>query len=241
MKIGILQADSVAEQFRTAHGDYPEMFEAILTRAAESMGDAVTCETFNVVNQEYPREIGDCHGYVITGSKQSVYDGDEWITRLSDYIRVLHASRKPLVGICFGHQLIAEALGGKTQAAEVGWGVGVHSYDIITDHWSMAPALEDYSVLVSHKDQVTELPAGAALLAQSDFCPNAMFAIDDHILALQGHPEFQKGYSEDLMNWRREILGEELYQAGIQSLGSDLQSPELALWILRFLKGPESV
>ena len=105
----------------------------------------------------------------------------------------------------------------------------------------MAPAMRQYRVLVSHKDQVTALPVGATLLASSEFCPNAMFTIADHVLALQGHPEFLPGYSEDLMNMRRDMIGEEVYQTGIASLEHDLQSVQVAQWMVHFLKGDQSV
>ena len=241
MKIGILQADSVLAQFQPDHGDYPGMIELILSNAAGQLGQSLSCETYNVVRGQYPVSTSDCDGYVITGSKQSVYDGDEWITRLSDYIQVLHVEKRPLVGICFGHQLIADALGGKTEGARVGWGVGCHGYEIVDKHWCMTPDMAEYSVLVSHRDQVMKLPEGAKLLAASDFCPNAMYSIEDHIFALQGHPEFRKEYSEDLINYRRKMIGEDVYHAGLASLRNDLQTPELALWMVRFLKRNQSV
>jgi len=241
MKIGILQADSVMEQFQPRHGDYPQMIDAILTQAARKIDVDIVCDTYNVVAGDYPEELDSCDGYVISGSRQSVYDPDEWITRLRRFVVDLYAAKVPMVGICFGHQLIADELGGRTEAATSGWGVGAHLYDIVDEHWCMAPAMSQYRVLVSHKDQVTVLPESARLLASSEFCPNAMFTIADHVFALQGHPEFLPGYSEDLMNMRRDMIGEEVYRAGIGSLEYDLQSVQVAQWIVHFLKGDQSV
>ncbi len=236
MKIGVLQADSVMERLRLTHGDYPDMIEGVLSHAASELGENVTFCTYDVVAGHYPDQLDSCNGYVITGSRQSVYDPDEWIKTLRGYVVDLHDLKIPIIGICFGHQLIADELGGTTEAAAGGWGVGSHIYDIVDSHWCIEPEVKQYRVLVSHKDQVMELPDGARLLASSDFCPNAMFSIDDHILALQGHPEFSRGYSEDLMYMRREIVGERVYQQGVESLQHDLQSPEIAKWIVRFLK-----
>ena len=229
------------EQFQPTHGDYPQMIEWILSQAAAELGESISCDTHNVVSGDYPATIDSYDGYVITGSRQSVYDTDAWISELRRYAARLHEAKIPLVGICFGHQLIADELGGRTEAVEAGWGVGAHQYDVIDQHWCMSPAMDQYRVLVSHKDQVTTLPWGAKRLASSGFCPNAMFSIDNHVFALQGHPEFLPGYSEELMKWRREIIGERVYQTGIASLEHQLQSLEIAQWMVRFLKGDQSV
>ncbi|MBT4491860.1 MAG: GMP synthase [Gammaproteobacteria bacterium] len=235
MQIGILQADSVLEQFQGAHGNYPGMIETILTDAAASLGISVNYLTYNVEQGQYPGAVGDCDGYIITGSKKSVYDGDPWIAALIDFVRVLHKEQVRLVGICFGHQLIAEALGGRTTAAKIGWGVGVHNSDVCAQAWFMKPELDRFSLIVSHKDQVTKLPDEARLLAGSDFCPNSMFSIGDHILAMQGHPEFSRAYAADLMNWRKDIIGTEIYKQGMSSLEGPLSHGEVSAWILRFL------
>lgn len=241
MKICILQADTVNKQFQPRHGDYPQMIGRILKKAAAEIGENLFSETYDVVEEKYPASIRDYDGYVISGSRKSIYEDDLWISQLRRFILSLHNEKTPLVGICFGHQLIADELGGVAESAENGWGVGAHEYKIISQHWCMSPRLEKFRVLVSHKDQVTRLPKGAVRLARSDFCANAMFSIDNHIFALQGHPEFLPAYSEELMKWRREIIGEALYHSGIASLEHDLQSPEIAQWIVHFLKGDRSV
>lgn len=233
MRIGILKADSVLKQFQPAHGDYPDMFERRL--GANAKPDT-TFQTYDVEHFEYPVDIDECDAYVITGSKKSVYDDEPWIKQLEAFVVRLNLARKPLAGICFGHQLVAQALGGKTEAAAVGWGVGVHESRIDQTQSYMQPALPTAKVLVSHKDQVTVLPTGASLLASSDFCPNSMYQVQEHIFCMQGHPEFRPEYSRDLMEMRREILGEEVYQAGVASLDKGLDSDVIAVWILQFLK-----
>ena len=179
--------------------------------------------------------IADCDGYVITGSKKSVYDDEPWIHRLHDYVVSLHNAKAKLVGICFGHQMVALALGGNTEASVKGWGVGVHISNIIVNKPYMQPASGALAAIVSHKDQVTDLPPGAELLATNEFCPNSMFQIQDHILTFQGHPEFCKSYSRALMDWRQEILGNEVHQAGVASLKNDIDGDVLAQWMIRFI------
>lgn len=231
MKIGILKADSVLPQFQPAFGDYPAMISALLL---EARPDA-EITTYDVEHFGYPETIDECDAYVITGSKKSVYDDEPWIHRLAQYVRELHAARHKTIGICFGHQMVAHALDGETLPAEAGWGVGAHQSEILaTESW-MDPPLSSFNLLVSHKDQVSKLPTGAELLGASEFCPNAMFRLGDHMLTFQGHPEFCKSYSKALMDFREDILGESVYRAGVDSLARDTHEKVIARWIINFI------
>ena len=118
---------------------------------------------------------------------------------------------------CFGHQLIAQALGGAVGRAAAGWGVGVHTWKVVRDESWMRPAKREFRLLASHQDQVKTLPSGARLLASSKFCPHAAFAVGEHMLAVQGHPEFTKAYAEFLMHKRRPLLGA-AFEPGLRSL-----------------------
>ena len=132
MKIGILQADAVLDQFQPEFGDYPAMFQTMLEKAAESVLEMnIEVVHFDIEHGTYPDTVDECDGYIITGSKKSVYEDEPWIHRLRDYVGELHNAKAKLVGICFGHQMIALALGGSTEAADVGWGVGVHKSTIV--------------------------------------------------------------------------------------------------------------
>jgi len=235
VKIGILKADSVLPQFQGEFGDYPEMFRDLLGRAAKQEGIDVNFATYDVEHFEYPERLDECDGYVITGSKKSVYDDEPWIHRLAHFVRELHETRTKLVGICFGHQMVAHALDGKAAAADEGWGVGVHQSKVVGDEPWMSPKLDAFNLIVSHKDQVAALPGDAVLLAGSEFCPYGMFRFGEHILTFQGHPEFRKGYSKALMEYREEILGEEKFSAGMASLSSDTHEDVIGRWILGFI------
>ena len=233
MKIGILKADSVLEQFQPDHGDYPAMF---MKRLGENSPVDVEFETYDAEHGVYPEHIDKCDGYLITGSKRSVYEDEPWIQKLEAYVVELNEKQKPLVGICFGHQMVAQALGGKTEKAPAGWGVGVHTSQVVATKPFLEPALEAASMLVSHQDQVTELPEGAELIAASDFCPFSMYQVGDHIFCMQGHPEFRHEYSRDLINMRRELIGETTFDSGIASLEQTLDSDTVALWIIQFFE-----
>ncbi len=236
LHIGILQTDRVREEFVDRHGDYPDMFHDLLLDAAlAARMPAPTFRDFDVQHGDFPADPSECDGYVITGSRDSVYDDLPWIARLSDFVLALHKQRHKLIGICFGHQLIAQVLGGETRAAEAGWAVGVHASRTTAAPGWMRPHSDGFALLSSHKDQVTRLPEGANLLAENDFCPNAAFTVGDHILAIQGHPEFAKAYSADLMAFRRDLLGETVYQRGVDSLNLPIARELVGQWMLAFL------
>jgi GMP synthase-like glutamine amidotransferase len=225
LRIGILQADSVL------------MIMSVLGSAASKLNVSVTFVTYDVEHGVYPADDYECDGYVITGSKKSVYDDEPWIQKLTDYVRRLHEKRIRIVGLCFGHQLVAEALGGKTIGADVGWGAGLHASQVESTRWFMEPAADSFTLLVSHKDQVVRLPEGAELLASNDFCPNSMYSIDDHVFCMQGHPEFLPAYSADLIEMRKDILGQVTYEEAKSSLSGPLMSELVCQWIIRFLSG----
>ena len=231
MKLGILKTDSVRSQWVPEFGEYPDMFMALLGREDPGMEFVV----YDVEHGHYPDNIDDVDAYLITGSRSSVYDDKPWIKTLMEFVRKLHSIDKKLVGICFGHQLIAQALGGTTEKYSGGWGVGLH-----THQFSTAPAWHDQGdpgvdILVSHQDQVVAVPEQAKVLAGSEFCENAVCQIGKHILTFQGHPEFMPGYARELMAFRREGLGEETYAIGMASLSGSHEGQRVARWIINFL------
>jgi len=227
--LGILKADSVNPDLQVTHGDYTDMFQSIFRVADPTL----TFNIYDVLASQYPDNIDECDGYLITGSRHSVYEPLPWIQRLGEFVVELHSARKKLVGICFGHQLVAHVLGGRTAKSDRGWGVGRHVtrlYDASHPDWP-----SEFALLSSHQDQVQEPPPDAEIIAQSDFCPIAGMTLGQHILTLQGHPEFTKDYARDLLGVRREVLGESLYQAGLASLAEDVHQLEVARLILDFL------
>ena len=231
LRLGILQCDSVRPEFQPEFDDYPDMFRRLLTTAAVRPGFRV----YDLTAGTFPASVGECDAWLFTGSKWSVYDPDQWIRDAHELARTLHEAQRPTIGICFGHQLIARSLGGRVEKAAAGWGVGVHTTEILRHEPWMRPARASLSLLVSHQDQVVEPPAGAEHLAGHAFCPYDMFRIGDHILTLQGHPEFEPGYSRATMDMRRERLGEETYRAGVASLDTAIDPGVAAAWIHSFI------
>jgi GMP synthase-like glutamine amidotransferase len=231
MKLGILKTDEVRPEWVPEFGEYPDMFIELLRQADPSLEFRV----YDVEHGQYPAEIDEVDAYLITGSKSSVYDDKPWIATLMDFVRELDRRRKKLVGICFGHQLVAQALGGKTEKSAKGWGVGLH-----THHFSEVPSWNDekdmsFDILVSHQDQVVTNAAGARVLAGSEFCENAVCQVGEHILTFQGHPEFVPEYSREIMEFRRKTIGEPVYHKGVASLAVAPQRERVARWILNFV------
>ncbi|MDX1734597.1 MAG: GMP synthase [Halioglobus sp.] len=231
MKLGILKTDAVRPEWVAQFGEYPDMFMRLLGEADPQLEFAV----YDVEKGDYPADIDEVDAYLITGSKSSVYEDKAWIHRLLDFVRELHARRKKVVGICFGHQLIAHALGGRTEKSPKGWGVGLHTHTFSARPDWHDGGDEGLRILVTHQDQVSALPEDASVLAGSDFCENAVMQIDGHMLSFQGHPEFLPDYARELLLARRELLGEQTFETGMNSLQTPSESERVARWILNFL------
>jgi GMP synthase-like glutamine amidotransferase len=232
LDLGILVTGAPPAELRDHFADYGTMIASLL-RARDS---AVRCTAYDIRALQFPPSIDAHDGYLISGSRHAAYDDLPWIHRLTAFIRELDAERKPLVGICFGHQLIAQALGGRVQQAKQGWGIGVHHARLERDVPWIAADGDDYALVASHQDQVVELPPRAEKLAGSSFCPIAMYRVDRHIFAMQGHPEFSREYSQALMTVRRSAIDADRIAAGMRSLGEDVDSARVADWILAFFR-----
>lgn len=232
MKIAILRTDTVFPELSARFGEYPDMFIRLLSAAEPGHEFSV----FDVEHGCLPAAPHTADAYLITGSKAGVYEDIEWIHRLQDFVRSLHAARRPTIGICFGHQLIAQALGGRVERSDRGWGVGVHS----ARWYHHPPWLEDsptrLRLLVSHQDQVITPAAGTTILAGSAFCPVAACQLGDHLLSFQGHPEFAPGYARGLLELRRGALGEDRYRRALASLNESTDSASIARGMLAFLR-----
>lgn len=238
MRIGILQTDEVLEPLQPAHGDYPAMFRAALSDPAalppELHGNPPQFADYAVYRGELP-DPAECDAYVITGSRHSVYDPLPWLPPLVEFLRSALAARRRIIGICFGHQLIAHFFGGSTARADTGWCVGIqHNLVLVPEPW-MVPAAATFDLPASHRDQVMALPPDAIRFAATDRCPNAGFVVGTNVLALQCHPEFTPSYARDLLELRRPVLGDDVVDAAQATLGQPSDGPLVARWMLNFL------
>ena len=232
MHIGILKTDAVRPEWVPDFGEYPDMFKRLLLEADSSVSFAV----WDVEEGVHPShtDIDSVDGFIITGSKSSAYDDKQWIRDLEVLIQKLHARRKKMVGICFGHQIIAKALGGVVSKSDKGWGVGIHTYELDSALFDGAQSGQ-LKLVVSHQDQVHKLPPGARNVVSNAHCENGGFVMGDHIFTLQGHPEFIDEYSEAIMSFRYDMIGADRVAQGRASLQQhDHEGSRVAGWILSF-------
>ncbi|QRR03457.1 glutamine amidotransferase-related protein [Dyadobacter sandarakinus] len=229
MRVGLLECDHVRPELLDIAGDYREMFPALFSAAGW------TFQFYDVCNGHFPENAAACDVYLCTGSKYSVYDTEDWILRLKDFVNEVYHSDSFYIGVCFGHQMLGEALGGKVEKSALGWCVGMHSFEIVRRENWMEPWQSELNLLMMCQDQVTELPAGSTLLATTPACPTGMFRVGERMLGIQAHPEFTKAYDQALMELRVERIGQEKVENGIASLQKSMHSKVIAEWIGRFI------
>ena len=232
MQIGILNTDTIKPEFATKYGQYPAMFKRML----QEVDPSILTKVYEVQLEEYPKDENECDAFLVTGSKVSAYEDLPWINKLKEFIQSLHANKKKIIGICFGHQLIAEALGGIVIKSNRGWHVGVDSVKVNDEAKIFGIPNDVFNLIYNHQDEVHTLPENAKLLASSENCPIGMMSIDNHILSFQGHIEFKKNYAKDLLDMRKDILGETIYKTACNSLNKETDDLKVTGWILNFLK-----
>jgi GMP synthase-like glutamine amidotransferase len=222
MKLAILETGrppgDLAEQF----GDYPSMFERLL-------GPQFEVERFDVQAGELPTDSHEA--ILITGSPAGVYDPLPWIEPLQAFIRA--AKQSKMVGVCFGHQIMAEALGGHVEKSDKGWGAGLHEYSITGREPWMDGEMQ-VAIPASHQDQVVIEPPNTKIVAASDFTPYAALAWTDRpAISFQFHPEFSPPFAKALIEQRYDIVPDP--DAAIASLDAPNDNARVAAWIRRFL------
>ncbi len=230
-RIGILLCDEVAAPMEATHGQHAEMFTRMFARSSPP----VELSFFRVYADEFPPAVDACDAYVVSGSRRSVYEDVPWITHLSDFLRALHGARRRAVGICFGHQLIGQALGGRTEKAQQGWGLGRHVAQVLESRAWMHPPATSYALYAVHQDQVTILPPGACRLASNAHCENAMFDVDGLFLGVQAHPEFVRDYARAITENKRGQVPDTVLEKALPSFAEPIDDTLVARWIVAFL------
>jgi GMP synthase-like glutamine amidotransferase len=231
MKIGILQCDDVLEKFQSRFGNYPDMIRQMFA----SQPGSFEFEVFDCRKQQYPDKFDDYDGFITTGSRHSVYEPLPWIQSLIEFVKRLDAKKIKFIGICFGHQIIAQALKQLVEKSDKGWAIGIAQNRVVRKMDWMSEYQTSLNILVSHQDQVLSLPKGATVIAESDFCPYFMLQWNAHFISIQGHPEWSNGYSGALINERRGIIPPERVNAGLFSLRLPPDNALFAQWLCDFL------
>jgi len=226
MEIGILLTGHVPEDLAGQVGNYSAMFARLLD------GHGFTFRTWAVVDMEFPAAVTDADGWLITGSRHGAYDDLPFISRLSDFIRDAYARAVPMAGICFGHQVMAQALGGKVVKYPGGWAVGAKPYDFDG---------ETLMLNAWHQDQVVEIPPGATVIARNDFCAYAGLAYGDRAYSIQPHPEIRPDYLQGLIRTRGPgVVPEAELQGALDHLDAPLDDHAAATRIAEFFLRPRA-
>ena len=237
MKIGILLVGRASEDLVEKYGTYAEMLIALIN----SEGQTFEFKTFNILDSVFPENHSVCDGWIVTGSPHGVYEDHPWIPTVSQLINDIYNANLPIFGVCFGHQLIAQALGGHVEKSIKGWGLGLHTYKIDNSASYMGNLSEELTLNICHQDQVLQLPENSTLYASSEFCENAGFYIKDKVLTMQAHPEFKVEFTEALLNARREvIIPKEFTDPALKKLKEvpeSVQSSQFAQTIRQFFLG----
>ena len=226
MKVGILEAGAPPPPLDQSFGRYDAMVSDLL-------GASFSYASYDVPTGRLPQSPQEQDAWIVTGSPAGVYDELPWIERLEDFLRAARGKAR-LIGICFGHQIMAEAFGGRVERSQRGWGIGLHRYEV----HEAAPwmdAVPSFAVPVSHQDQIVALPPSATVLAGSPFNPFGLIAYQDQpAISLQCHPEFSPAYARALIEFRRERLNGA--DEAIASLDAPNDRAVVGAWLRRFLE-----
>jgi GMP synthase-like glutamine amidotransferase len=231
MRIGVLECDHVDERYRHVTEDYRDLFATLLP--------GVDLVPYDVINGQLPTGPDECDGWLATGSRHSVYEDLEWIGAASAFVREVARAEVPFVGICFGHQLLAHALGGTVEQSPRGWGAGILHIDVLRHEDWMEPAKQRCHLHFMHQDQVVRAPEGAVVLGCAEHCEVAMFRVG-RMLGVQAHPEFTVAYAEALLSDRVARIGGDRADEALASLSTPTDEAVVARWMAAFLSPERS-
>ena len=232
-RIAILETGHNHEDLAPRFGRFSDAFRNWLAKHAGEF--PVDLAVYRVEDGEFPADPADHDGYIVTGSAAGVYEEHAWLPPTREFLRCVLDAERRVLGVCFGHQLLAQVLGGTVVKSDKGWGIGRHVYAVHgAKPWMDAP-MREMALLACHQDQIVELPPGAEVLASSPFCEYAMLAVGDNVLTVQAHPEFSVEYAQALYEHRRARFGDELTERSLASLAESTHEDIFARWALRFL------
>lgn len=229
--LGILEAGQAHPDFAAEHGDIGDWFVRALPEQSEH---ALAFKRYPTHGGTVPGSLDECDGYLVTGSAASVLEQTDWMRAAQDFI-VEAAAHRPVLGVCFGHQLIADAYGGRVEKSPAGWNAGVKPYRVSTVKPWMDPSLDCFRILSSNADHVAEAPDNAEVLASNETCPVAMMQIGENVLTLQAHPEMETKTAKSIYCRREEQLGAACFDAALKSLDGPIDGGLVSRWLVNFL------
>jgi GMP synthase-like glutamine amidotransferase len=238
MKIAVLLTNTDRSAFAAA---FPNDGEKVIAKL-RLIRPGWTYQVLRVVDGEFPKQPQDFDGYVITGSPASVNDSDPWVDNLKEFIRQADRVKVRMTGLCFGHQAIAAALGGKVGRPDTsrnfGWGLGFASTRFTQPTAWMQPPQAEVRLLASHGEQVLIPPAGAKVIGSNDFCPVAAMTIGEHLFTTEYHPEMSVEFMDQLVVYLAgELPTEVIDQAREQLVANRKDDSALFMkWVINFFE-----
>lgn len=227
MRIGILQCGQSPAELKQDMGDYPDMFVRLLD------GRGFRFRNYHVEIMEFPASVHDADGWLLTGSRHGAYEEHDFIPVLERFVRDAYDAAVPMVGICFGHQIIAQALGGTVVKHPAGWSVGTQDYDFDG---------ETVRLNAWHQDQVVMLPKDAQVAGRSEFCENAALIYGDRAYTVQAHPEFSDDFIRGLIETRAPgVVPQHLLDQAARRMGEPKGADAVADRIEAFFKQPRAI
>ncbi|GLR92802.1 MULTISPECIES: type 1 glutamine amidotransferase [Bradyrhizobium] len=228
--ITIIETGLVPQEHRERHGSFPDIF-ARMIRAEDP---TATVDVVSIPNGDALPDPRKVEAILITGAAAGVYDELDWMAPLEDFVRKAYVNRTPMVGVCFGHQLIAQALGGTVRKSDKGWGIGRHVYHVLPENGVVDG--ETIAIPCSHQDQVIEAPSDALTILSSDFTPHAgLLYANGTTLTVQPHPEFDVAFAEVCCELRDGKAPEDVVATARASLAEPMDNAKLGGAITRFL------
>jgi GMP synthase-like glutamine amidotransferase len=232
VKINILLCDTFSGLLPPEIPSYAGMFQRLFTLVDPD----VQLDIFDIRQKSYPSALSDKELYLVTGSNASAYDDTDWVAQLQEFIRLLYAKKMKITGVCFGHQVVAQALGGSVVRAAQGWGAGVRAAQVVDDSAMRYFPRGHMRLFYHHHDQVTALPPDAVRFATSEFCPNEGFFIGRHVLTFQGHPEHTQAYNRYLLLHHAHDEPAQVRADALQSLTAETDHLAAVRWMLDMVK-----
>ncbi|KYK45607.1 type 1 glutamine amidotransferase [Bradyrhizobium sp. 191] len=229
-RITIIETGLVPQEHRERHGSFPDMF----ARMIRTEDPTATVDVVSIPNGDAVPDPRQVEAILITGAAAGVYDELDWMAPLEDFVRKAYTNKTPMVGVCFGHQLIAQALGGTVRKSDKGWGLGRHIYQVLPENGVVDGDV--VAIAASHQDQVIEPPNDALTILSSDFTPHAgLLYANGATLTVQPHPEFDVAFAQVCCELREGKAPDDVVATARASLGQPLDNAKLGGAITRFL------
>jgi len=225
--LGILECGQFSDEMTSVHGTYTNLYAALLGEASFNY------RSFAVHTGDLPSSIDDADAWLISGSRHAAYEEHPWIPPLEEHLRNAYAAKQPIIGICFGHQILAKALGGTVEKFSGGWQMGQYQYELSGPYAGVSD--KETQLLAFHQDQITQLPPEGKVVGQTEHCQYAAVQYQNHALSLQPHPEFTDALVENLLQERGHLFPAHNVSSARESLGGTLENESTGTAIRQFI------